>query len=220
MDIFKFPLLLAISFFGLLAANWGVDPAYRFHGFVIALVAFWFFIMALRQVGELPRQANEAGAYCDDVFRAGVIATAFWGMVGFAVGVLIAFQLTFPALNFDWAQPYGNFGRLRPLHTSAVIFAFGGNALITTSFYIVQRTCGVRLWCGKTYWFVFWGYQLFIVWQRQDIFLVPRNRKNMRSLNGMSTFGSRWSGWPISRSISARSCSGASGISMWPIGFC
>jgi hypothetical protein len=55
MDIFKFPLLLAISFFGLLAANWGVDPAYRFHGFVIALVAFWVFIMMLRQVGEPPR---------------------------------------------------------------------------------------------------------------------------------------------------------------------
>jgi cytochrome c oxidase cbb3-type subunit 1 len=163
MDIFKIPLLLAISFFGLLAANWGVDPAYRFHGLVIALVAFSFFIMAMRRAGEPPRQATEAGAYCDDVIRAGVIATAFWGMAGFAVGVLIAFQLAFPALNFDWAQPYGNFGRLRPLHTSAVIFAFGGNALITTSFYIVQRTCGVRLWGGKTYWFVFWGYQLFIV---------------------------------------------------------
>ena len=163
MDIFKIPLLLAISFFGLLAANWGVDPAYRFHGLVIALVAFSVFIMALRRAGEPPRQASEAGAYCDDVIRAGVIATAFWGMAGFAVGVLIAFQLAFPALNFDWAQPYGNFGRLRPLHTSAVIFAFGGNALITTSFYIVQRTCGVRLWGGKTYWFVFWGYQLFIV---------------------------------------------------------
>lgn len=163
MDIFKIPLLLAISFFGLLAANWGVDPAYRFHGLVIALVAFSVFIMALRRAGEPPRQATEAGAYCDDVIRAGVIATAFWGMAGFAVGVLIAFQLAFPALNFDWAQPYGNFGRLRPLHTSAVIFAFGGNALITTSFYIVQRTCGVRLWGGKTYWFVFWGYQLFIV---------------------------------------------------------
>ena len=126
MDIFKISLLLAISFFGLLAANWGVDPAYRFHGLVIALVAFSVFIMALRR--------------------------PLWlGAAGFAVGVLIAFQLAFPALNFDWAQPYGNFGRLRPLHTSAVIFAFGGNALITTSFYIVQRTCGVRLWGCKTY---------------------------------------------------------------------
>ena len=52
MDIFKIPLLLAISFFGLLAANWGVDPAYRFHGLVIALVAFSVFVLALRQVGE------------------------------------------------------------------------------------------------------------------------------------------------------------------------
>ena len=70
MDIFKIPLLLAISFFGLLAANWGVDPAYRFHGLVIALVAFSVFIMALRRAGEPLRQASEAGAYCDDVIRA------------------------------------------------------------------------------------------------------------------------------------------------------
>ena len=56
-----------------------------------------------------------------------------------------------------------NFGRLRPLHTSAVIFAFGGNALIATSFYVVQRTSAARLWGGNLAWFVFWGYQLFIV---------------------------------------------------------
>jgi len=75
----------------------------------------------------------------------------------------IAFQLAFPALNFEFLQGYGNFGRLRPLHTSAVIFAFGGNALIATSFYVVQRTSAARLWGGNTAWFVFWGYQLFIV---------------------------------------------------------
>jgi cytochrome c oxidase cbb3-type subunit 1 len=56
-----------------------------------------------------------------------------------------------------------NFGRLRPLHTSAVIFAFGGNALLAASFYIVQRTSAARLWGGNLAWFVFWGYQLFIV---------------------------------------------------------
>jgi cytochrome c oxidase cbb3-type subunit 1 len=83
--------------------------------------------------------------------------------VGFLAGTFIAFQLAFPALNFDWAQGYLNFGRLRPLHTSAVIFAFGGNALLAASFYIVQRTSAVRLWGGNTAWFVFWGYQLFIV---------------------------------------------------------
>ena len=88
------------------------------------------------------------------------IATVFWGVVGFAVGLLIALQLAFPALNFE---PYLNFGRLRPLHTSAVIFAFGGNALFATSYYIVQRTCQVRLWCDGLAKFTFWGYQGVIV---------------------------------------------------------
>jgi cytochrome c oxidase cbb3-type subunit 1 len=84
-------------------------------------------------------------------------------VAGFLVGTYIAFQLAFPALNLEWAQPYANFGRLRPLHTSAVIFAFGGNALIATSFYVVQRTSAARLFGGNLSWFVFWGYQLFIV---------------------------------------------------------
>ena len=79
---------------------------------------------------------------------------------GLLVGVVIALQLAFPDLNIE---PWFNFGRLRPLHTSAVIFAFGGNALIATSFYVVQRTCRARLFGGNLAWFVFWGYQLFIV---------------------------------------------------------
>ncbi|MEL6794162.1 MAG: cbb3-type cytochrome c oxidase subunit I, partial [Pseudomonadota bacterium] len=99
--------------------------------------------------------------YFDEVIRYGVIATAFWGVVGFLVGVYIAFQLAFPALNLG--TEFTTFGRLRPLHTSAVIFAFGGNALIACSFYIVQRTSAARLWGGDLAWFVFWGYQLFIV---------------------------------------------------------
>jgi len=70
-------------------------------------------------------------------------------VVGFLAGVFIAFQLAYPQLNFEWAQGYANFGRLRPLHTSAVIFAFGGNALIATSFYVVQRTSAARLWGGN-----------------------------------------------------------------------
>src|SRR6185436_13231640 len=93
--------------------------------------------------------------------KAGAIATVFWGLAGFLVGVIIALQLAFPALNFD--LPWTNFGRLRPLHTSAVVFAFGGNALIATSFFVVQRTCRTRLALGNLAWFVFWGYQLFIV---------------------------------------------------------
>jgi len=74
---------------------------------------------------------------------------------------VIALQLAYPALNFD--LPWTNFGRLRPVHTSAVIFAFGGNVLIMTSLRVVQRTCKARLALPLSAWFVFWGYQLFIV---------------------------------------------------------
>lgn len=88
------------------------------------------------------------------------IAAVFWGIAGFAVGVLIALQMAFPALNLE---PYFTFGRLRPLHTSAVIFAFGGNVLFATSYFCVQRTCRTRLWSDKLSNFTFWGYQLFIL---------------------------------------------------------
>ncbi|MEM9855295.1 MAG: cbb3-type cytochrome c oxidase subunit I, partial [Pseudomonadota bacterium] len=158
----KLIALALIGLFAALAADWGHDLAYRIHALIIMLVAWGMFIWQVRKVGD-PRPAFYPTRYMDDVIRAGVIATAFWGIVGFLAGVFIAFQLAFPGLNFDWGQPYTNFGRLRPLHTSAVIFAFGGNALIMSSFYMVQRTCGTRLWGGNLAWFVFWGYNLFIV---------------------------------------------------------
>jgi cytochrome c oxidase cbb3-type subunit 1 len=82
-------------------------------------------------------------------------------VVGTLVGTYIASELAWPFLNFD--NPYISFGRLRPLHTNAVIFAFGGSVLMATSFYSVQRTCGVRLWSDKLAWFVFWGWNLIIV---------------------------------------------------------
>ena len=84
--------------------------------------------------------------YNYDIVKLFTISTIFWGLAGFLVGLVIALQLAFPELNFE---PYFTFGRLRPLHTSAVIFAFGGNALFATSYYVVQRTCGVRLWNDK-----------------------------------------------------------------------
>nr|WP_240624047.1 cytochrome-c oxidase, cbb3-type subunit I [Ahniella affigens] len=87
--------------------------------------------------------------------------TVIWGVVGMLVGVIIAAQLFWPALNFD--LPFLTYGRLRPLHTNAVIFAFGGCALFATSLYVVQRTCHARLISDKLASFVFWGWQLIIV---------------------------------------------------------
>ncbi len=95
------------------------------------------------------------------VVRRFAIMTVVWGIVGMGVGLLIAAQLAWPALNFD--LPWLSFGRLRPLHTNAVIFAFGGCALMGTAFYVVQRTCRTNLFAKGLAEFVFWGWQLVIV---------------------------------------------------------
>lgn len=95
------------------------------------------------------------------VVRQFAIMTVVWGIVGMTVGVVIAAQLAWPALNFDIA--WLSYGRLRPLHTNAVIFAFGGSALFSTSYYVVQRTCHARLFAGPLAAFTFWGWQLVIV---------------------------------------------------------
>ena len=160
-DYLKLTVLGVTAVLAAIAANYAHDLAYMVNALVAMLAAAAAFVWVLRSAHER-LQTNE-GEYMDGVVRAGVIATVFWGVVGFLVGVWIAFQLAFPALNLEFAQPYMNFGRLRPLHTSAVIFAFGGNALIMTSFYVVQRTSAARLWGGNLAWFVFWGYNLFIV---------------------------------------------------------
>ena len=99
--------------------------------------------------------------YNFDVVRWFTVMATVYLVVGALVGVYIAAELAWPFLNFD--LPYITFGRLRPLHTNAVIFAFGGCALMATSYYSVQRTCGVRLWSDKLAWFVFWGWNLIIV---------------------------------------------------------
>ncbi|MDN6981644.1 cytochrome-c oxidase, cbb3-type subunit I [Vibrio tarriae] len=95
------------------------------------------------------------------VVRQFTLVTILWGIVGMAVGVLIAAQLVWPQLNFD--TPWLTYSRLRPLHTNAVIFAFGTSALFATSYYVVQRTCQTRLFGGPLVPFTFWGWQAIIL---------------------------------------------------------
>ncbi|OEI82329.1 cytochrome-c oxidase, cbb3-type subunit I [Brucella sp. BO3] len=149
------------ALFAVLLAGFSHDELFRTHMWILfaTLAIFTILLMRNADYGLTPKKVDQS-TYMDGPIRYGVIATVFWGVVGFLVGVLIAAQLAFPDLNL---QPYFNFGRLRPVHTSAVIFAFGGNALICSSFYVVQRTCRARLFGGDLAWFVFWGYQLFIV---------------------------------------------------------
>ena len=94
------------------------------------------------------------------VVRQFAVMTVIWGIVGMGVGLLIAAQLVWPELN---VEPFLTFGRLRPLHTNAVIFAFGGSALMATSYYVVQRTCQARLLSDSLAAFTFWGWNLVIV---------------------------------------------------------
>ena len=148
-----------VAFF---CAGLSQDPIFRLQAetFAVAGVIAAFFLTAGLSGGTL---RDEPDRYSDNVIKAGVIATMFWSAAGLLVGVIIAAQLSWPRIFYFPEAGWLNFGRLRPLHTSAVVFAFGGNALIATSFWVVQRTCKARLAGGIAPWFVFWGYQLFIV---------------------------------------------------------
>ncbi len=142
-----------------------IEPAYGFH-MGLGVLACGLGIFAIfqrynvRAPDKPPLEANGLPNYNWGPVKFATIAALFWGLAGMAVGALIAWQLAFPHLNLE---PYFNFGRLRPLHTSAVIFAFGGNVLVATSFYVVQRTCRARLAGDLSPWFVVLGYNFFIV---------------------------------------------------------
>ncbi|MBF0370789.1 MAG: cytochrome-c oxidase, cbb3-type subunit I [Magnetococcales bacterium] len=106
-------------------------------------------------------EATRAETYDYEVIKKFSVASLIYGVVGFLVGVILAAQLTFPDLNMG--IPYISFGRLRPLHTSAVIFAFGGSVLFATSYYVVQRTCKARLFSDFLSNLTFWGWNLVVV---------------------------------------------------------
>ncbi|PAL22850.1 cytochrome-c oxidase, cbb3-type subunit I [Sphingopyxis sp. GW247-27LB] len=165
--VFKAGGWLGLALLALVFAALAVDTPFAVHMVIVAatcLIMLWSRV-SRADYGAMARgllkMPPDQGVYDDDPVRWGVIATIFWGVAGLAVGLYIALQLAFPALNLG--LEYTSFGRLRPLHTSAVVFAFGGNALIATSFYVVQRTCRARLAFPAAARFVFWGYQLFLV---------------------------------------------------------
>ncbi|MBI1385140.1 MAG: cytochrome-c oxidase, cbb3-type subunit I [Rhizobiales bacterium] len=147
------------SAIGALLALKAKDPAMMFHGVVFLLAGLGWIMMVFASMSG--RHKVSEAVYDDGPVKFAAIATVFWGIAGFLVGAIIAWQMAFPFLNFD--LPWTSFGRLRPLHTSAVIFAFGGNALLATSLYVVQRTCKVRVFGRWAPWFVVLGYNLFIV---------------------------------------------------------
>ncbi len=159
-------LFTLTTLLALIAAAKAVDPPFAVHAYLAAAASaaavFLIFDRYFSRSAELPpAEIDGKPNYHDGSIRFATIAAVVWGIAGFAVGLVIALQLAYPVLNFD--LPWTTFGRLRPLHTSAVIFAFGGNVLIATSFYVVQRTCRTRLAGDLAPWFVVLGYNFFIV---------------------------------------------------------
>ena len=157
---------IAFSAVGLIwalcAAAFADDAPFRVHAYIF-IAGFGVALAALIMGAADGRFRFRQDRYSDAVIRMGIYASLFWGVVGMLVGVIIACQLAWPTLFYFPQAGWLNFGRLRPVHTSGVIFAFGGNVLLATSFYVVQRTCRARLFGGIAPWFVFWGYNLFIV---------------------------------------------------------
>ncbi|HEV2559216.1 MAG TPA: cytochrome-c oxidase, cbb3-type subunit I [Microvirga sp.] len=161
----SFALLIGLVLCLLGAAN-AHDTAFGFHMYVgaAASLAALFAVLnryTARDAAPVPQEIDGKPNYNLGPVKFAAVASMAWGIAGFLVGCIIAFQLWAPELNFG--IEYTSFGRLRPLHTSAVIFAFGGNVLIATSFYVVQRTCRTRLAGDLAPWFVVLGYNLFIL---------------------------------------------------------
>jgi cytochrome c oxidase cbb3-type subunit 1 len=156
----------ALAVLSIVIAAKAYTPEYAFHAylFTAASIAAVFAIINRyydRPAAAEPLTVDGKPNYNFGPVKFATIAGVFWGIAGFAVGLYIACELTWPILNLD--LPWTTFGRLRPLHTSAVIFAFGGNILIATSLYVVQRTSRARMVGDLAPWFVVLGYNFFIV---------------------------------------------------------
>ncbi|MCK1482383.1 cytochrome-c oxidase, cbb3-type subunit I [Bradyrhizobium sp. 193] len=154
------------AFLCVIASAKALDAPFAFHAALSAaasLAAVFCIINRYldRPAALPPAEINGRPNYNMGPIKFSSVMAMFWGIAGFLVGLIIASQLAWPALNFD--LPWTSFGRLRPLHTSAVIFAFGGNVLIATSFYVVQKSCRVRLTGDLAPWFVVVGYNFFIL---------------------------------------------------------
>jgi cytochrome c oxidase cbb3-type subunit 1 len=157
---------LILALLSVTVAGLSNDAGYSFHAVLFAAGSAWAFFTIVnryqsRSAVPVPQEIDGKPNYNMGPVKFATIAAMVWGIAGFTVGLVIALQLAFPVLNLD--LPWTSFGRLRPLHTSAVIFAFGGNVLIATSLYVVQRTCRARLAGTIAPWFVVLGYNFFIV---------------------------------------------------------
>jgi cytochrome c oxidase cbb3-type subunit 1 len=157
---------VALAVSSIFVAAGAHTPEYAFHAWLSAAASIATVFAIVNRYYERPAQLpppiiEDKPNYNMGPVKFATVAAVLWGIAGFSVGLWAALELAFPVLNFD--LPWFSFGRIRPLHTSAVIFAFGGNVLVATSFYVVQRTCRARLAGDIAPWFVVLGYNFFIV---------------------------------------------------------
>ena len=154
-------ICVAVVLVGFAMAVAGRGDPMTVHGVIVMLFgAVLFFFVGDRLYDREPTD-DRTVSYYDDPTKVGILLALFWAVVGMGMGVWVPSQLTWPNLRFDAA--WSSFGRLRPVHTSGVIFGFGGNALIATSFHIMQRTCRARMPDQITPWFVLLGFNLFCI---------------------------------------------------------
>lgn len=146
---------------GLALASAGRDSLLGPHGLIIFLFGIVAFLVAMGSLAQPKPSDARLSEYYDTPTRYGILFSLIWAVFGFFIGTWVAWQLAYPELNFD--QSWSNFGRLRPVHTTGVIFGFGGNALIATSYHVVQRTSRARLPDALSPWVVLAGYNLFCI---------------------------------------------------------
>lgn len=163
-------MLVFIICVGIAMAVVGRGDLLAVHGWVVAACAMIVMVILIRNIDSPePSLQERFREYYDDPTKVGIILSLIWGIIGMAVGVWVAALLAWPDLTFDAA--WASFGRLRPVHTSGVIFGFGGNALIATSFHVLQRTTRARLPDQLSPWFVLLGYNLFCIMAATGYFM-------------------------------------------------
>ena len=151
----------AVAITGAAMASFGRSDVLGIHGLIVMFLAVGLLYFILFSFDEPEPTEDRDASYYDDPIKVGIALSMAWAVFGMFMGVWVAAQLAWPDLAFD--AGWSSFGRLRPTHTTGVIFGFGGNALIATSFHVVQRTSRARLAGQLSPWFVLFGYNLFCV---------------------------------------------------------